>query len=190
MAWRDFGYLDRVCKTLSRGPRPKLPAHHCYQILRFDEAFDRFYGRKSADLSFCVDKTAQWMNWRFLDRPSSPYTVYGLDKSGEFAGYVILKTWQEPDGYRKAHIMDLHAADEAALSHLIAAAQCYAAHCQELNLWAVPGYPYRSFLESQGFVSDRDGRQPLIARPLDFLLPFKFPEGSCAFAYGDGDCQY
>ena len=184
MKWTDFGHLDRLYKL-----SPSAHPHNCREVRRFDDSFDRFYNRLSAGLCFCVAKTAPWMNWRFLDRPGSPYTVYGVERDGELAGYTILKTWQEPDGYRKAHVMDLHATDEAALSHLIAAAESYAAGCDELNLWAVPGYPYREFLASRGFISRDDARQPLIARPLNGVS-VRFSEGRCAFAYGDGDCQY
>ena len=91
--------------------------------------------------------------WRFTARPGSPYTVFASgSEQGEYpSGYIVLKRWQEPDGYRKAHIMDLHASDEAALASLIAAAETYAADCQELNLWSPKGYVYLPLLLELGF---------------------------------------
>jgi hypothetical protein len=127
------------------------------------------------------------MNWRFCHRPGSPYTVYTVGGAEGLAGYVILKRWQEPDGYRKVHIMDLHAMDDAALRRLIAAAESYAAGCDELNLWAIQGYPYRGFLEAAGFEPSR--RQPLLAKTLDGSS-ILFPDGNSSLSYGDGDSQY
>jgi hypothetical protein len=127
------------------------------------------------------------MNWRFYDRPTSPYTVYAAGLGEELHGYIVLKSWPEPDGYRKAHIMDLHAVDEFWLKQLIAAAESYAAGFDELNLWAVQGYPYLSCLEQMGFSVGH--RQPLLARSFDgFSL--SYPAGPCSLSYGDGDTQY
>jgi hypothetical protein len=182
--WTDFGFLDCLHKV-----SPSARSHDCQEIHLFTSQFEQFYARVSQKLSFCVEKSSTWMNWRFLNRPGSPYTAYAIGNNEEQTGYIVLKRWQDPDGNRKAHIMDLHAIDDAALAHLIAAAESYACDCQELNLWAVQGYVYRTSLESLGFVPRESARQPLIARPLNSPL-MTFPEGCCSLSYGDGDSQY
>jgi hypothetical protein len=184
MKWTDFASLDCLYK-LSPSPRP----HDCRELKRFTVQFDRFYERVAADLGLCLDKTAAWMNWRFLDRPGSPYVAYTIGDGEGLAGYIVLKQWQDANGYRKAHIMDLHAEDDAALSQLIRAAESYAIGCEELNFWALPGYAYRSSLEALGFAVRAEARQPLIARTFNgFCL--NFPAGKSSLSYGDGDCQY
>jgi hypothetical protein len=182
MKWVDFGYLDCLRKL-----SPGVKSHSCSEVHRFSADFDQFYRRVSQSLAFSLDKTAQWMNWRFIDRPGSPYTVYAAMTGDDMSGYVILKRWQDADGYRKAHIIDLHALDDATLADLIAAAESYAANCQELNLWSVQGYPYRGVLESIGF--SVYGRQPLLARTFDGSRP-EYPAGLCSLSYGDGDTLY
>lgn len=182
MQWREFGFLDCLRKESPQGT-----AHSCRELKAFPEEFDRFYAGVSKNLKFCIEKTAQWVNWRFFGRPGSPYTVYAAGGGDELTGYIVLKTWQEPDGYRKAHILDLHAADDEALSELLAAASCYAQGCGELNLWAIQGYPYRPFLETRGFAPSF--RQPLLARAYDGS-PVPYPGGNCSLMYGDGDTQY
>lgn len=182
MKWVDFGFLDCLHKL---SPTPQ--DHSCSELDLFSGAFDEFYRGVSQDLSFCVKKNAEWMNWRFCRRPGSPYTVYAAYEAQKMAGYVILKRWQQPDGYRKAHIVDLHAATDAALSQLIAASESYAAGCDELNLWAIEHYPYRSALEAIGFTPGF--RQPLIARTYDGS-PIAYPGGKCSLSYGDGDTLY
>jgi hypothetical protein len=184
MKWTDFGFLDCLYKV-SPLPRP----HHCRQVALFPDHFEPFYSRVAKSLDFYCEKTVKWMNWRFCERPGAPYTVYAIEDGDGWVGYVVLKSWQEPDGYRKAHIVDLHALDEAALSHLVAAAECYAVNCNELNLWAIQGYPYRNFLERMGFGSRDAVPQPLAVRTLDGSS-VEFPNGNASFSYGDGDTVY
>ena len=182
--WADFWWMDCLYKL-----SPAAGKHDCEEVDRFDGDFDRFYGRVAQNLEFCVDKNAAWMNWRFCDRPGNPYTAFALKRDGDLAGCIVLKRWQEPDGYTKAHIVDLHAADESALSHLLTAAESYAAGCQELNLWVASGYPYRALLEARGFVARDEARQPMIARQLQGS-PLSPPGGSASFSYADGDFVY
>ncbi len=182
MKWVDFGYLDCLRKLAPQG-RP----HGCRELKVFGDDFGDFYARVSQNFNFCVEKTAAWVNWRFFRRPGSLYTVYAAGSEEELRGYVVLKRWREPDGYSKAHILDLHAVDENALSQLIGAAECYAQGSDELNLWAMQGYPYRSALEGMGFLPGF--RQPLIVRSYSGDSP-SYPCGECSLSYGDGDTQY
>jgi hypothetical protein len=182
MKWVDFGFLDCLRKL-----KPAVKSHPCRELGRFSADFDLFYRHVSKSLVFCVEKTAGWMNWRFFDRPGAPYTVYAANAGGEMTGYIVLKRWQDPDGYRKAHIIDLHAMNDETVMDLIAAAESYAAGCDELNLWSIQGYPYRTALESMGFAAY--ARQPLLARTFDGP-PAQYPVGAASLSYGDGDTLY
>jgi hypothetical protein len=185
MKWTDFGFLECLYKE---SPTPR--EHDCRQATAFPQDFNEFYRRVSEPLALHCDKTRDWMDWRFFQRPGTPYTVFVAGKEGATEGYVVLKRWQDPDGYSKAHIIDLHALNERALAALITAAESYAAGSKELNLWGVQCYPYRRFLESAGFSSrDAAAPQPLAARGLDGRSVM-FPEGPASFSYGDGDTLY
>jgi hypothetical protein len=184
MKWADFGFLECVRKL-----RPVRRPHGCTETVLFEDEFNDFYSSVSRELAFCVDKTADWMNWRFCQRPGKPYTVYTIPRGNHMAGYVVLKRWQDHDGYRKAHVLDLHAIDDEALAHLAAAADTYAEGCDEVNLWAIQGYRYREALEALGFEVNPAARQPFIARSYDGSR-VRFPEGDCSFGYGDGDTLY
>ena len=184
MKWVDFGYLECLRKL-----RPAARPHDCQQATLFEPDFDRFYSEVSRSLAFCVEKSPAWMNWRFCSRPGAPYTTYILRQADRLSGYVILKRWQDADGYRKAHILDLHALDAASVSQLTAAAETYADGCDEVNIWAIQGYPYRQSLEALGYMPNPAARQPFIARPYDGT-PVRFPDGPCSFGYGDGDTLY
>lgn len=182
MRWTDFGYLDCLRKL-----KPSAAAHSCEQITEFSASFPAFYERVSKDLAFCVEKSVEWMNWRFCRRPGALYTVYAAGTPAELKGYIVLKQWRDPDGYRKAHMIDFHAVDEETLRRLVEAAEVYAAGCDELNLWAVEGDPYRCALERMGFSASH--RQPLLVRRYDGG-PVAYPAGACSLSYGDGDTLY
>jgi hypothetical protein len=184
MKWVDFGWLDCLRKL-----KPSAQTHACREIDRFTSAFNPLYERVSSSLSFCVEKDEAWMNWRFCHRPGSPYKVFAVGESDRLDGYVVLKSWQDREGYRKAHILDLHAINDHSLSQLVAAAETYADGYDELNLWAVQGYCYRSALEARGFAPNAAAKQPLIARRYDGSKPV-YPSGACSLMYGDGDTLY
>jgi hypothetical protein len=184
MKWVDFGSIDLLRKL-----KPTSRANVCVPVTRLPAAFNQFYERVSAGLAFCVEKNDAWVNWRFCERPGAPYTVFTLGAPDRLDGYVVLKSWQDRDGYRKAHILDMHARDDDNLSQLIAAAETYADGYDELNLWAVQGYVYRDALECLGFAANAAAKQPLIARRYDGSKPM-YPAGPCSLMYGDGDTLY
>jgi hypothetical protein len=184
MKWVDFGHLDCLRKL-----RPQARPHSCEVTTSFGSNFDQFAAEFSRDLAFCVEKNHAWVNWRFCERPGSPYTVLTVSRQHQIRGYVVLKTWRDPDGYRKAHILDLHAADRDSLLELIAAAETYADGYDEINLWAVRGYVYGDALQSIGYAPNQAAYQPFIARPY-VPGPLVYPQGVCSFGYGDGDTLY
>lgn len=183
MNWTDFGYLDCLYKL---SPEPRK--HNCQVIDSFAGEFDTFYAFIEERFNFIFHKTAQRMNWRFRDKPGKPYTTYVYYDGGKLCGYIVLKRWQESDGYREAHIMDMQALTDSALDELLVAAESYAADCDQLDLWYVIGYPYRAKLEERGFVFRESERRPIIVRTFDGSSP-SFPVGPASFMYGDGD-QY
>lgn len=183
MKWRDFGYLDCLARM-----SPEVRAHNCSPVESFCEAsFGVFFREAARPLDFYLEKSAAWMNWRYFGRPHNPYSVYTYSPGGVLRGYVALKRWQDPDGYRKAHIIDLHALDEEAFDQLLAGAESYAQGCNELNVWAVQQYRYRPCFEKAGF--QPRGRQPVIARSREGF-DGGFPQGPASLAYADADFQY
>lgn len=181
MAWRDFFSLE----VLSKKPAAHT-SHSCENLAAFGSAYEAMYEEWSHSLSFCTHKTAAWMNWRFLNRPVAPYTTLAYYNRGKMTGYVILKRWVEPNGYRKAHIMDLVALDLQGLAEVLSAADAFSADCDELNLWNSPDYPYRGSLVKHGFTAQPELRQTVIIKDLqDSVLTF--PVGQSTFMYGDAD---
>jgi predicted acetyltransferase len=162
----------------------KHPAHECRRVRVFDESFNALFERVAENYSFIVMKDHKFLNWRIFERPDKEYTAYFFERGSSPSGYVVLKTF-EAGGSRRAHIIDMHALDEEALDHLIAAAMDYAVGHEDLTLWTNPRDPYREKLIARGF-EERDGRDILIVhanRPTTELAP----PGSWNFCLADND---
>jgi GNAT superfamily N-acetyltransferase len=59
----------------------------------FDNRFDRLWERAMNNHKIWIQRTAQYLRWRYGQSPLGPYTVLIAEKcqSGELAGYVIAK---------------------------------------------------------------------------------------------------
>ncbi|MGB9833529.1 MAG: GNAT family N-acetyltransferase [bacterium] len=62
------------------------------QVERFDTSYDKFWETIRNRFPLMVDRTSQYMNWRYLDHPSGEYQAYFLKREGdeEIAGVAVL----------------------------------------------------------------------------------------------------
>ena len=74
----------------------------------FDNRFDRLWERAVNNHKIRVQRTAQYLRWRYGQSPLGPYTVLIAEKgtSGELAGYVIVKM-ESRFGIKMGLILDL-----------------------------------------------------------------------------------
>ncbi len=148
-------------------PLPFLVKHHCSsrhhscrEVESFDSRMDQFHARLSERFSFIILKDHAFMNWRVAERPGRQYTRFVCEEGQELRGYVVLKQFEE-QGYRKAHILDIHADSSEILRELLAAAESLAQGQDELNLWTNPHNPYANEFLACGF-SERESQDLLI----------------------------
>jgi len=179
------GFSDFRTVELLYREKSTVRSHGCRKIERFDASFEIFLRSATESFALGFEKSVAWLNWRYFERPANPYTAYAYSPSGKLAGFIVLKFWKEPSGFRKAHIMDLWSASDAATSELLAAADSFAAECDELNLWCVEHFPWRAALDAHGFVARPSATQPVITRSLGSEIEFR--AGASSFMYGDGD---
>ncbi|HVQ01212.1 MAG TPA: GNAT family N-acetyltransferase [Candidatus Thermoplasmatota archaeon] len=138
----------------------KTQKHGCHEITKFDESFDPFYEKISKKFSFIILKNHDFMNWRVVERPYMQYIKIVYDKGDDLQGYMILKHFDD-QGYKKTHILDIHAENDDVLHELLAAAESYASKSDELNMWTNIHNPYQQYFLEQGFV-EREGTDLLI----------------------------
>jgi hypothetical protein len=171
--WSDFGEMGSLYKPVSG-----IQYHRCTPVAEFAGAFESLICIASAETAFYFEKSASWLNWRYMQRPSDPYIAFSFHDS-RLEGFIVVKHWR-----RKAHIIDWWALTGNAMAHLLAAAETYATD-RELDLWCITGYPYREYLKYLDY-KIRETPQPIIVRALDGSTP-PLLSGRASFMYGDGD---
>ncbi|MFH0824959.1 MAG: GNAT family N-acetyltransferase [Pseudomonadota bacterium] len=152
------------------------------KVERFDERYDAFCMEAVHEFDLCHAKDRRVLNWRYCDRPGSPYECYAVD-DGRVEGLTVLKRF-ESQGTRKTHIMEFLALNRHAAKELFAIAEMCAAGSDLLNVWVPPGGRYKRFFEAAGFLPTAEA-SPVILRMHDGTgLP---ATTSPWFVFGDND---
>ena len=134
--------------------------NRCHEINKFGKRFDTFFEKISKRFSFIILKDYNFMNWRVTDRPDIKYKKFIYDEGKDLKGYVILKQFSDK-GYKKTHILDMHAENKEIFLELMAAAESYAYGSDELNMWTNIYNPYQKYFLEQGFF-ERESNDLLI----------------------------
>jgi len=78
------------------------------EINGFDERYDRLWERLAPNYDFIIDRTGEYMNWRYSDPRIGGYTVrIAEDDSGELVGYCVSRVNSFREDYPIGYIVDL-----------------------------------------------------------------------------------
>ena len=210
----------RVIRKLVRSPAVRLasadePSRHMAELMvlpplssaidirpiaRFDESYDVLWRRASRKFTYSLDKTATYLNWRYVDCPTMKPLCLGLfDEQGELSGVVVAASYVHTD--RHGHlcgtdgellelITDMPPGES--LEHLIIAAM-RALNRAGVDEVGVTGLrvDYHAVLRKLGFVHQRNDRfgVVLMLEPGHHIESLCSDEASYTTA-GDGDALY
>ncbi len=94
-------------RLTDRGLAPP-PGHTVARLeARFDERFTRLADSVAPDYGVCVDRSAEFLNWRYLDAPLNSYEVAVVYRGSEPVAYAVFEQLEHD-----ATIVDLFGADE------------------------------------------------------------------------------
>ncbi len=81
---------------------------------RFDAAFDRLWEKRAKQYSFAICRTANFLNWRFIDNPNNKYWIWTFFSflSKDILGYVVI-TATKPE----AKLVDFYLPEDPQLAH-------------------------------------------------------------------------
>ena len=135
---RVLGWLPNTVllgfDVLRRGVARSAPVE---AVERFDERFDELNARLASRLGICTAKTAEFLNWKFVDRPSNTHRVYAVSEGDSVLGFVVLDLARHEDhGQAVGLILDLTAdpSDKKTVSALIEKA---VSHFRELGVGTI-----------------------------------------------------
>ncbi|HPH84351.1 MAG TPA: GNAT family N-acetyltransferase [Ferruginibacter sp.] len=75
-------------------------------IQAFESDYEAIWQKASMSMHVCVDRSAAYMNWRFIQKPAEHYYRYGIYIQDELAGVVVFSIKNKHDGLI-GYIMEL-----------------------------------------------------------------------------------
>jgi len=150
--WVGKGVLALGNLMLSLGRRGSLESGGYRAVLldgRFDRRFTDLAERVSPHLKIAGSRTADYLNWRYIDNPLARFYVVALEDDGHLLGYAV---WREKG--KDATLMDLFGEQEATVSEAILAGVIYTMKQQgvhSLNAPVLPTSLLAPILERWGF---------------------------------------
>jgi predicted N-acetyltransferase YhbS len=139
--------------VLKGGSVPLRPAADAAPIERFDADMERVSAEFADQVRISYSRTARYLNWRFCDKPSREYEVWGMERAGRARAYVITRVADLLDT-KSLVIVDLGCGrgEEQALLELIAS-RLAAARDQGAALCLTMGiHPFFARLGAVGFL--------------------------------------
>jgi hypothetical protein len=146
------------------------------QVPHFDRNVTPFVAQASAPFWCIVDRTPDYLNWRFADPRAGAFTILLARDERRILGYVVLGA----SGVRGriADLLILPGRDDvlnALLSHAMTKLRDSGA--SSVECWATPSHPYRDVLSALGFERAR--------RTVEFYCqPLRVPDAAVA-SFGD-----
>lgn len=131
---------------------------------RFTEAMERSFGEARRPGTIMISRTADYLNWRFLENPRTRYRALAAHESGQLSGYTVFRVANDHAGRKSLHVMDWwtrDSADTRSLGALIGAAiaEARAQSAHYLSATAL-GAGYRRDLRRAGFLQRSAATKP------------------------------
>jgi hypothetical protein len=133
---------------------------HIVEIQRFDEAFTVFWEQVSRHYSFIVERSIEYLNWRYSDPRSGDFLIRkAVDPEGNVLGYVVFMVNRLREDYPIGYIVDLLTLPdrlEVAYSLITEAMHYFDEHDVNIvNYLTVENHPYVEILGRHGFLDSR-----------------------------------
>ncbi len=146
---------------------PLAPEQDVQSISRFGPSADALWKRCRPALTHAFVRDADYLNWRFHDRPGAEYAAFGVQHADTLRGWIMMKAYQAEDGRRSAHFCDMLVEPNASdvMQALLAQAFLYA-QAQGASLlsgWYPVYHPYAPHFDAAGLMPDLDFPQWLVA---------------------------
>ncbi len=143
--------LDAASATWRKLLLPTRTGRAIEEVRRFDSSFDTVTERAMTWPGLWPPHGAEFLNWRYLDRPQGQYAAFALVDGAEIAGYYVLKI-DQPAGW----VMEFAAPTSprhiggALLHHLVRTAR--EAGCAYVRFSAPPRWRHWRLLYAAGFI--------------------------------------
>jgi hypothetical protein len=143
------GPLDLAIRLVARESRPPAPRGLRLERLgAFDLAYDRFWARLQSRHTIVADRSAEYMNWRYVGWPSRRYTLTALRRGGEIAATIVSYVIHDIVYIAELFALDRRAFDGALVAFLRAQRR---AGASAVSIILLGDGPYADRLGAYGF---------------------------------------
>lgn len=161
----------------------------------FDDRIDGFWNRVKDHYAFIVERTRDYLNWRYCDPRGGDYTVKIAEGNGEVLGYIVAKIDSRWKDYPIGYIVDLitfpKRRDVADVLVRESIRDFDQLNINTVRCQIVEGHPYQRILEKCGFVKRSIDRSvflmPNAATWKELEKMLKCSASRIHFVYGDYD---
>lgn len=159
------------------------------RVERFDERVTALSKRIEPRFRFMIRRSAEYLNWRFVDTPSGLHRSFALLDGTDLAAYVVIQVPRA--GERGGHLVDLLARDDAALAAAVSTglAELERAGATYVEATALAGSWWKRELVRAGFAPRGDEHTlSVILHPLQDAHPLVAAARDTAqWYFTDGD---
>ncbi len=188
-------YVNNIISELEFG---KMSKYDIIEIEKFDEEFKGFSKNFKEDIPIYLDRTKEYLNWRFVEKPSledpkhrynySKYKIY--DKTGEMVSYFVTKKYHEEKN-TFIHLIDFLSPNNKDIFQAIFHFLIGKAKTQNINaisLFLNRYHALREFLNNFGFEYLNTNRVYIVRVNNNILdKEILFEEKNHFFTMGDSD---
>ena len=174
--WKDLNILTNFSISGTKAGMRQVPGMQL--ISRFDQRHADFIHQAISDLGFSVfvNRSAAYLNWRYLDCPVQDYDCFEYISNNEIKGIIVTKSFDsfQHAGHKEADILEIFCApQEDVIKDLLAGAGYFYAsrevHIFQMNSWISIMDARHLLMEKLGFVN---------GGPLTFFCTKSFISGA------------
>ena len=152
---------------------------------RFGREFDGLVQEAGASYAACIERSADYLNWRYADHPSERYECLVARRSGRLCGYLIFSCAARDAILFDVFSLNLESIPYGLLGRL--AKELWKRGVFTISASVVEGHPWRSTLKRAGFRVRESSPFIVSPSPMERDPLFKEPGAAWYFMQGDRD---
>lgn len=150
------------------------PNFNMVEVTRFDRRFDEFWRREETHYPIAVVRDSEYLNWRYVDCPSS-YKIFCVEKDSVIKGFIVLRCVQDR-GIKRGRIVDILVGwrQETVAELLVEQSVNYFAgeNVDVITTWMLEHWPVFEIFRKKGF-SKRKAPHYLVVNSQSVDIPEK-----------------
>ena len=162
-------------------------------IMEFDNSFDIFWNDVKGEYDFIVERSNEYLNWRYCDKRGGDYRVKKAYDEDRLLGYAVTRVNRYLENYPIGYLVDLLAlpgrADVTEALMMDALTYFSGLKVNAVHALAIQGHRYEELLSKNNFVKLTDYQilHNIIDTGLDLTQFTSAPSNRMHFVWGDSD---